>query len=92
MRFREWRENLNVVPTIVDLHRKLDDIAAAELDKTLQGMHHLTQDDRSAFEKMAAVIVNKILHDPTMLLKSDGTHFNKSLYLDVTRKLFNLDD
>jgi glutamyl-tRNA reductase len=35
--------------------------------------------------------VNKILHDPTVFLKEKGHDEEKSLYLDVTRRLFNLD-
>jgi len=41
---------------------------------------------------MTDAMVNKILHDPTMLLKSSGRHQDKSVYLDVTRKLFKLDE
>jgi glutamyl-tRNA reductase len=41
---------------------------------------------------MTDAMVNKILHDPTMLLKSNGHHQDKSVYLDVTRKLFKLDE
>ena len=45
-----------------------------------------------AINKMTDAMVNKILHDPTMLLKSSGRHQDKSVYLDVTRKLFKLDE
>jgi glutamyl-tRNA reductase len=36
--------------------------------------------------------VNKVLHDPTVFLKAKGHKEEKSLYLDITRRLFNLDD
>jgi glutamyl-tRNA reductase len=41
---------------------------------------------------MTEAMVNKFLHDPTLFLKGNGCHGGKSVYLDVTRKLFNLDD
>jgi glutamyl-tRNA reductase len=41
---------------------------------------------------MTDAMVNKILHNPTMLIKSSGQHQDKSVYLDVTRKLFRLDE
>jgi len=41
---------------------------------------------------MTDAMINKILHEPTLFLKNPGTHRNKSVYLNFTRKLFNLDD
>ena len=41
---------------------------------------------------MTDAMVNKMLHDPTLLLKSDGIQEDKSVYLDVIRKLFKLDE
>jgi len=37
-------------------------------------------------------MVKKILHDPTIFLKSNGCHGDNAVYLDVVRKLFQLDD
>ncbi|MCK5195405.1 MAG: hypothetical protein KAQ71_16450, partial [Desulfobulbaceae bacterium] len=36
--------------------------------------------------------INKILHDPTLLLKRNRSHGDKSVYLDITRQLFKLDE
>ncbi len=92
IRFRQWYQSLSVVPTIVALRDKLDKIAAIEVDKTLQSLNHLSENERQAILKMTNAIINKILHAPALLLKSDGAHRNKSVYLDITRKLFNLDE
>lgn len=89
--YRQWYDNLDVVPTIVGLRKKLDAIANAELRKTLNTLSHLPDEDCQALYRMTDALLNKILHDPTMFLKT-GCHGDKSLYLDVTRKLFNLDD
>ena len=91
IRFKEWFENLNVVPTIVDLRHKFDTIAKAELEKTFQSLGNLSEKERRAIDKMASSMINKMMHDPTLLLKSDGKHINKSAYLDFTRRLFKLD-
>ena len=88
--FNKWYESLEVVPTIVELRNKIETIAKNELEKTLQAFHHLTEEDRKAFDKMIHALTNKILHDPTVLLKSTSTHWNKSAYLDLIHKLFNL--
>ncbi len=89
--FRHWFESLDVIPTIVELRNKIEDIANGEIKKTLQTLKHLSDDDYEAISRMTNAMINKILHDPTLLLKSNGHHQKKSVYLDVTRKLFRLD-
>jgi len=90
IRFRQWVENLSVVPTIKDLRDKLEGIARAELLKTQSGQD-FTPEQATALEKMANAMVNKILHDPTALLKTGGCYADKSQNIDMTRKLFKLD-
>ena len=88
--FRQWYESLDVVPTIVAIRNKLETLAEAEVKKTLQA-NKLPNEHREALERMAGSLVNKILHDPTKVLKN-RYHEDKSVLLDITRKLFNLDD
>ncbi|MBW2567904.1 MAG: glutamyl-tRNA reductase [Deltaproteobacteria bacterium] len=90
--FQQWHESLDVVPTIVALRNKFDAIAKAELTKTMQSLKHLSDDDCQAIYKMTNGLINKILHDPTISLKKNGCQGNKSIYLDITRKLFKLDE
>jgi len=92
IKFQEWVEYLDVVPTIVALRKKFEDIADAEMKKTLSNLRHLPDSDQSAISKMTSALINKILHDPTLYLKSDGCHRDKAVYIDMARKLFNLDD
>ncbi|MFO7964405.1 MAG: glutamyl-tRNA reductase [Desulfobacterales bacterium] len=91
IQFRKWFQGLSVVPTIVELRKKIENIANTELEKTLHSMDHLSPEDCRALDRMVNALVKKILHDPTMLLKNPGTHRNMSIYLDIVRKLFNLD-
>jgi len=90
IQFRQWYGSLEVVPTIVSLREKLNEIADTEVKKTLQSLTHLNDKDRSAIMRMAQAMVNKMVHDPTVFLKGEGMHGNKSTYLDITRKLFKL--
>lgn len=93
IKFRSWRLGLDVVPTIKALREKMGEIAGSELEKTLGGrLRHLGDEEREALIRMTEAMVNKFLHDPTLFLKRNGCHGGKSVYLDVTRKLFNLDD
>jgi len=91
VRFQGWYNSLDAVPTIVALHEKLNAIAAAELNKTLHTLS-LSSTQAAALKKMTEAIVKKILHEPTIFLKTPGTHRNKSAYISMTRKLFNLDE
>jgi glutamyl-tRNA reductase len=92
IRFREWRDNLNVVPTIVDLRNKLRIIIENEISKTFPTLRTGVSGDKEALRKMIDAMINKIMHDPTRLLKQEGHHINKPVYLDVARRLFKLDE
>jgi glutamyl-tRNA reductase len=90
--FHEWREGLEITPTLIALRKKMDIIAGAEMERTLKSLNHLAPDDREALNRMIKSMINKMLHDPTLFLKSEGFGENKSLFLDVISKLFNLDN
>lgn len=90
--FRKWYEGLGAAPTIVALRKKFDGIAQAEIDRTLKTRPNFTEEDRKAVCKMTQSMINKILHDPMLFLKSNGYHGDKSAFIDITRKLFNLDE
>jgi glutamyl-tRNA reductase len=89
--FRKWYDSLDVVPTIKALRKKLEGIAAVEVKKTLQA-DGMSDDGRQAVERMTQALINKILHDPTDVLKRNGCKSGRSAYLDITRKLFKLDE
>jgi glutamyl-tRNA reductase len=92
IRFQEWYDSLEVVPTIVALRNRLDTMAQAEIEKTMQTLKHLNDNDRQALKVMVNAFINKILHNPTQMLKNSDFHGNKSIYLDILRRLFKLDD
>ena len=91
LRFNQWYISLDVVPTIKALRHKLETIAEGEVKKTLQS-GVIDDDGRQAVERMTQALINKILHDPTDVLKRNGCQGGRSMYLDIARKLFKLDD
>jgi glutamyl-tRNA reductase len=91
IRFRQWYESLDVVPTIVGLRRKFEQVIRAEVGRTCPGGSAQGVDE-DALDKMVNALVNKILHDPTTVLKCEEGHGNKAQLLAATRKLFKLDD
>ena len=90
IRFREWYERLDVIPTIVAIRHKLEAIAEAEIKKTLN-LSNISHENAKALYRMTHALINKILHDPIQVLKSDG-HRNSAVLLDIARRLFKLDD
>ena len=91
VKFRQWLEGLAVVPTIKALNEKMTDIVNLECDKTLAGMKHLSENDMAAIRRMTRAIASRTIHDPIRFLRNTGDHRDDSLYLNVTRQLFNLD-
>lgn len=91
IRFRQWLTSLSVVPTIVDLRKKSNELMQAEVTKTLNALSPLPEKEQQAIENMARALVNKILHAPTQFLKQNGCHGDKAVSLDLARKLFDLD-
>ncbi len=89
--FRNWYESLEIVPTIVALKNKLETIARSEISKT-SSFRHFSEADYQALEKMTNAMVNKILHDPILFLKNAGPHIDNAVYLDMTRRLFKLNE
>lgn len=90
--FRKWVQGLGVVPTIKAMRERVNSLAQNELEKALQQMNHLSDDDRTSIERMTYSLVNKILHEPTNYLKSNGCQGDRAVSLDVARKLFNLEE
>jgi glutamyl-tRNA reductase len=92
IQFGKWYESLQIVPTIVALRQKLEGIADAEINRTLQSFGDLNESDREAFSRMKTAIINKMLHHPTLFLKRKDAHGDMTIYLDAVRRLFQLDD
>ena len=90
--FRRWFQELGVVPTIKALRLKVQEIGREEVRKTLQQMSHLPIQDQQSIERMTEALINKILHEPTRYLKSNGCQKDRAEALDIARKLFGLDN
>jgi len=92
LKFDGWLRTLEVVPTIVSLREKAEQIQKAEMRKTLSQLNSLSAEEIEAIQVLTQSVANKLLHDPILFLKRTSTRERKDLYLDVTRKLFHLDE
>ncbi len=92
LKFDGWLRTLEVVPTIVSLREKAEEIRETEVRKTLSQMNSLTQEETEAIQTLTQSMINKLLHDPILFLKRVSNRERKDFYLDVARKLFHLDE
>jgi len=91
VKFLKWMESLAIIPTIKALNDKISTIVDMECKKTFSNLRHLSQNDIQAIKRMTQAIATRTLHDPILFLRNTGDHRDDSLYLNVTRQLFNID-
>ncbi len=62
--FHRWLGTLDVVPTIVSLRGRMEEIRRGELEKTFSNLKDLDKRERKAIEALTSAIINKVLHQP----------------------------
>jgi len=89
IQFYRWLSTLEVKPTIVALRQKLENLRQTEVQKTLSS---LAADDKTAraMEALTRAIINKVLHQPTLILKDAQNREDGDRYIDAVRTLFDL--
>ncbi len=90
--FDLWWSSLHVVPTIRALRDRADEIRRVELEKALGRLGDISDRQRSTVEALASGIVNKILHQPTVRLKSCCADHSGTAYAMTLRELFGLEE
>jgi glutamyl-tRNA reductase len=88
-RFRSWRASLDVVPAILSLRARAEEIRSAELAKVERRM---SDDERRTLESVTSQILNKLLHLPTIRMKEAAVNADGAAYADAVRHLFGLDE
>jgi glutamyl-tRNA reductase len=89
---RQWLQSLEVTPTIVALRTRAEDIKRAEVEKALARLAHLPPQERALVETMASSIVNKLIHNTMVTLKSEVTSADGAAFVEAARRFFNLSD
>ena len=89
---RQWLQSLEVTPTIVALKTRVEDIKRAEVEKALARLAHLPPQERALVETMASTIVNKLIHNTMVTLKSEVTSADGAAFVEAARRFFNLSD
>ena len=82
--------SLHIVPTIVELTQKCEDIRQIELKKAFAKLSHLSEEDRNVINCMTSAMLKKVLHNPIYVLRKEIDSTNISHYIPTIKKLFNL--
>ena len=88
--FLDWRRSLEVVPVLVELRRRADEIRRAEVEKARKRLGPMTPEQEEALEALTSAIVNKLLHPPTVHLKEIASNGHVSEHMGLIRKLLGL--
>jgi len=86
-----WLKSLDVVPTIVALRKKVEAIRQGEVERVLGRWGDLSASQKEALESLSNAIVNKLLHNPLVVLKEESHSSNGSLFVEAARRFFHLD-
>ncbi len=89
--FLAWMRSLEVTPTIVELRQRLHEIALHELERYHARLDGLTPGQTEAVRHLAASLVNKLLHQPTVALKRSAAQNGGAVRVNLIREIFGMD-
>jgi glutamyl-tRNA reductase len=89
-KFKARLRDVDVIPTIVSLRERLEEIRTGEVRKTLARLPDATPETRAAIEALSAAIVNKVLHAPITKLRESSRAGSHRSWLEVVHELFGL--
>jgi len=90
--FEHWMRTQGVVPTIRALRERFARVADAEVQKTLDQLgrrDHTHAQQREAIQRLVQLVVNKLLHQPTIALR-EAPPDEAGLRAEVLCQLFDL--
>ncbi|MEX2146971.1 MAG: glutamyl-tRNA reductase [Candidatus Rokuibacteriota bacterium] len=89
-RFAARRRDVEVIPTIVSLRERLEEIRLGEVRKTLARLPEASAETRAAIDALSNAIVNKILHAPVTKLRESSRAGASRSWLELVHELFAL--
>jgi glutamyl-tRNA reductase len=90
-RFFSWLHGRKTLPVLLELRRKAEAVAQSELDLMLHRLDNADEHTKEVMALLAHRIVSKLLHEPTVRLKSGSTNGHGAAYSEALRELFALE-
>ena len=89
-KFVARQRDVEVIPTIVSLRARLEEIRVGEVRKTLARLPDAGPETRAAIEALSTAMMNKILHAPTTKLRDLSLAGASRSWLEMVHDLFGL--
>lgn len=90
LRYADLATERQVAPLVASLHDRADAVRRAELDRFQRRLASLDEGQRAAVEALSRGIVAKLLHDPTVVLKSAAGSPAGDQLASALRQLFDI--
>jgi glutamyl-tRNA reductase len=91
-RFTGWLQSRDVIPTVVALRERFEEVRRAELARLEPKLASLPPEARERLDEITHLLVEKLLLAPTEQLKSVRDEALTGAYADALNKLFRLSD
>jgi glutamyl-tRNA reductase len=89
-RFVARQRDGEVIPTIVSLRERFEEIRLAEVEKALARLPEASAATRAAVDALSTAIINKILHVPVTKLRESSRAGAARSWTEVVHELFGL--
>ncbi|MBN1374533.1 MAG: glutamyl-tRNA reductase [Dehalococcoidia bacterium] len=89
--FMKWWHTYSVRPAVKALMSKAEKIRSSQYNKTIKKLGYLADSDKQALNRLTTSIVDKILREPILYLKSSEDGNDITERAELIKKLFNLD-
>jgi len=89
-KFLARQGDAEVIPTIVSLRERLEEIRLGEVKKTLARLPDAPPETRAAIEALSSAMVNKILHAPITKLRESSRAGASRTWQEIVHELFGL--
>jgi glutamyl-tRNA reductase len=89
-KFAAWLQSREVLPTVIALRQRFDEIRQAELKRLEGKLAPLSPEARERVDEITHLIVEKLLLTPTEQLKSTRDETLAVTYSDAVNRLFAL--
>ena len=89
-RFAAWMQSREIIPTVVALRQRFENIRRAELTRLQQKFSGLPPEAHAQIDNITRLIVEKLLLTPTEQLKAVSDDALAATYSDALSRLFSL--
>jgi glutamyl-tRNA reductase len=88
--YLDWQRSRDVVPVLVELRQRAEQIRRAELERARKRLGPLTPQQEEAIEHLTNAIVQKLLHAPSVQLRELAGDGHPAADLSFLRRLLGL--